>query len=69
MEWLKQAAELLRRRAPLLTDRHLSEIVQDLYLAWPDDTPATALAKFFHDIPEGWNSEPAPTHQELMAHR
>lgn len=59
MKWLDQAAGLLRQRAPLLVDEHIAEIVADLYRAWPHDTPAAAMAKFFRDIPEGGNDAPA----------
>lgn len=56
-EWLNQAAVLLRQRAPLIGEERIAEIVADLHMTWPDDTPATAMAKFFRDIPDGWYTE------------
>lgn len=60
-EWLTQAARLLKARAPLLIDKHAEEIAFDLYVAWPDDKPAIALAKFFREVPLDWKAAPELT--------
>jgi hypothetical protein len=52
--WMDEAARLLKARAPLLTDKHASELAGDLYSSWPDDTPTLALTKFFRDTPIDW---------------
>lgn len=60
-EWLKQAAQLLKERAPLLTDKHADEIACDLYVAWSDDTPSVAIAKFFREVPVEWKAASTDT--------
>lgn len=60
-EWLKETARLLKVWAPLLTDNHADEIAHDLYVAWPDDTPSIALAKFLREVPVDWKA-PQPSH-------
>lgn len=57
--WMKEAECLLRERAPLLTEAHARELADDLYRAWPEDPPQLAIAKFFHEVPRGWNTVPA----------
>jgi len=53
-KWMNEAARFLIARAPLLSDHHADEIARDLYVAWPDDTPRVALAKFLRDVPIDW---------------
>lgn len=63
-EWLKESAQLLKRWAPLLTNHHADEIARDLYVAWPEDTPRIALAKFLREVPVDWK---APAQAAAMA--
>lgn len=58
-EWLEQAAAGLKAWAPLLTETDALEIAKDLYVAWPDDTPAVALRKFLREVPVDWMAMPA----------
>ena len=56
--WVAEAMELAQTRAPLLTDEHAHDLADDLYRAWPDHSPADAVAKFFEFMPVGWNADP-----------
>lgn len=56
--WMTEAARHTLRRAPLLTADHAREIAGDLYRAWPNDTPAVAVAKFFRAVPTDWKRHP-----------
>ena len=57
-EWLEQAAEGLKAWAPQLSDFDALDIAKDLYTAWPEDTPGTALRKFLREVPVDWNTMP-----------
>jgi hypothetical protein len=48
--WLATAMDLAQERAPLLTDEHANDLADNLYRAWPDDTPAVAVDKFFRIV-------------------
>lgn len=50
-EWLVEMARLLKVWAPLLTDYHAEEMAREFFVAWPDDTPRTAMAKFLREVP------------------
>jgi hypothetical protein len=65
-EWMAEAERLARQRAPLLTVEHARDLADDLYRAWPDNTPSEAVAKFFRVMPSGWNALPpqAANHPE-----
>ena len=54
--WMAEAMELAQQRAPLLDDEHARDLADDLYRAWPDETPAVAVSKFFRVMPKGWNA-------------
>lgn len=55
--WMTEAARLMRQRAPDLTEAHASDIAKDLQRAWPDNTPAIAVAKFFREVPVDWKAK------------
>ena len=57
--WIAEAMELAQQRAPLLDDSHAEDLADDLQRAWPDDTPAEAVAKFFSVMPPGWKARPS----------
>ncbi|MGY4829264.1 hypothetical protein ACVNIS_11850 [Sphaerotilaceae bacterium SBD11-9] len=57
-DWMAEAERLVRQRAPLLSVEHARDLADDLYRAWPDNTPAEAVAKFFRVMPRGWNVGP-----------
>lgn len=46
------------RPGPLLSDFDALDIAKDLYIAWPSDTPGTALRKFLCEVPLDWNQMP-----------
>jgi hypothetical protein len=52
--WLATAMDLAQERAPLLTDEHANDLADNLYRAWPDDTPAVAVDKFFRIVGPTW---------------
>jgi len=54
--WIAEAMELVQARAPMLDDEHAHDLADDLYRAWPDETPAVAVSKFFRVMPKGWNA-------------
>lgn len=56
--WIAEAMELAQQRAPLLDDSHAEDLADDLQRAWPVDTPAEAVAKFFSVMPPGWKAAP-----------
>ena len=56
--WIAEAMELAQQRAPLLDDSHAEDLADDLQRAWPDDTPAEAVATF-SVMPPGWKAHPA----------
>ncbi|HET7794283.1 MAG TPA: hypothetical protein VFL64_12950 [Rhizobacter sp.] len=57
-DWMSEAERLVRQRAPLLSVEHARDLADDLYRAWPDNTPAEAVAKFFRVMPRDWNAGP-----------
>ena len=54
-QWMTEAVRLTLHRAPLLTDEHAQDIADDLRRAWPERSPAEAVAWFFAFMPQGWN--------------
>ena len=55
MDWWKATVmDLAQQRAPLMTDEHAQDLADDLYRAWPDETPGQAVAKFFRVMPPDW---------------
>jgi hypothetical protein len=55
------AIQLSTGQRPLLDDAGALDIAKDLYVAWPDDIPATALRKFLREVPVDWNGMPQLT--------
>ena len=55
--WIAEAMELAQQRAPGLDDEHAQDLADDLFRAWPEDTPEKAVSKFFGFMPQGWKAQ------------
>jgi hypothetical protein len=57
--WRSQVARGIKAWAPLIDDEGALEVAQQLYVAWPDDTPGIALRKYLREVPVDWGAMPA----------